>query len=178
MKTTAVLRALLSVFLIYHLLAVVILPMGTGLIIRETGRYFIAYANQLGLNTTWQFFSPGPSPSFYLEYSYGFDLEDNPDGYETHLMPEKRVGFGWSDFYNRRLFSMRFMALNAGRTERYLAPHLCRLKPEAKTVTLRTLVTKVESVDRAMLGSETQDFTDLAVRSELPQGTYFCGGAE
>ncbi len=176
MKATAVLKALLSLFLVYHFLAVVILPMGSGLIIREVGHYFITYANQFGFNTTWQFFSPGPSPSFYLEYSYGFDLEDNPEGYETHLLPEKRVGTSWSDFYNRRLFSMRFMALNAERSRKYLAPYLCRLKPEAKTVTLRTLVTKVESVDRAMLGAEVQDFSDLALRSELPQGTFFCGG--
>ena len=40
MTPLRVLKTALSVFLIYHLLAVAILPMGNGLIIRELGRYF------------------------------------------------------------------------------------------------------------------------------------------
>ena len=123
------LKAVLSVFLVYHLLAILILPMGKGLLIRDLGRHFYTYANVFGLNTTWQFFSPGPSPIFYLEYSFTYpEVEGDDNSFEMsepQLLPEKRNGFGVSDFYSRRLYSMRFLSLDDGRMENYMAPWLC-----------------------------------------------------
>lgn len=176
------LKAGLSVFLVYHLSAVLILPMGSGIIIRELGGYVNRYANQLGFNTTWQFFSPGPSPTFYLEYSYGYpegaDLSAAEDPFEIHWLPERRKGFAWSDFYNRRLYSMRFMALDSDRTRKYLAPFLCRQNPMASTVTMRSVFERVDSVEKARVGTSDDSFQDLSSRTVLPNLTFDCNEAE
>lgn len=171
----SILKIGLSIFVLYHLLAVTILPMGSGLIIRELGRYFTPYANLLQLNTTWQFFSPGPSPIFYLEYSF---LEETADGedFETEpeLLPERRQTFGYSDSYNRRLFSMRFFSLNQQRLELYLVPWLCRQNPKAVQVTVRQKFGQIKSVERARTDRELEDFSQMAEPMNLPSSTHAC----
>lgn len=181
MKTERWLKVVLSVFLLYHLCAVLLLPMGSGLMIRELGRFFIPYANTLGLNTTWQFFSPGPSPIFYLEYSYVYaeDEDESDGGYHRHesevmFLPERRVGFGISDFYSRRLYSMRFLALNPERIQQYLAPWLCRQDRRAQTVTLRQRFEHVENVEKYRGGFGANRYSEMSREMTLPFVTYDC----
>jgi hypothetical protein len=171
------LKAVLSVFIVYHLTAIMILPMGSGLLIRELGRYFISYANIFDLNTSWVFFSPGPSPIFYLEYRYTYPSEDDDDSLiesEAMLLPEKRVGFGISDFYNRRLYSMRFLSLDPQKMERLLVPWLCRKDPKAESVSVREIFGEVQSVElhRGKYGGE--NFTEMTEPKRMPRQTFHC----
>lgn len=174
-----VLKAVLSIFIVYHLLAIFILPMGQGLVIRELGRYFITYANLFNLNTSWQFFSPGPSPIFYLEYSYNYPADDPADEglleSESMLLPEKRVGFGLSDHYNRRLYSMRFFSVDPEKIERYLAPWLCRKDERAESISLRQLVGEVESVEKHRGRFGADSFADMNEPKQYARMTFSCG---
>jgi hypothetical protein len=168
-----------SIFLIYHLLAMTILPMGSGLLIRELGRYFAPYANLLQMNTTWQFFSPGPSPIFYLEYSF-LELDSNGEETETEprLLPERRQTFGYSDSYNRRLFSMRFFSLNQQRLEQYLVPWLCKQNPKAIQVTVRQMFGEINSVERIRSDTDLQNFSQMSQPLNFPRSTYSCKSEE
>lgn len=169
------LKAVLSFFILYHLATVVILPMGSGLLIRELGRYFVPYANLFQMNTTWQFFSPGPSPIFYLEYSYLFESDQGGEvESEPALLPERRTGFGYSDFYNRRLFSMRFFSLNEQRLARYLVPWLCRQNLKATSVTVRQKFGQIQSVERVRTEHDLENFSDMAEPMNLPSSTHSC----
>jgi hypothetical protein len=174
-RTTFALKVILSFFIIYHLATVTILPMGSGLLIRELGRYFVPYANLFQLNTTWQFFSPGPSPIFYLEYTYLFETDDGGETEsEPNLLPERRTGFGYSDFYNRRLFSMRFFSLNEQRLVRYLVPWLCRQNEKATSVSVRQKFGQIQSVERARTGRDLESFSDMAEPMNFPSSTHSC----
>lgn len=173
MKAT---KIALTIFLLYHLSAVALLPIGSSLLGRKLAWLFLPYANTLGFNTTWQFFSPGPSPMFYLEYrpDNGEDVIANvagSDASEPLTYPEKRHGTQWSEAWNRRLFGMRFLALNAERTERYLVPFLCRAADYPKSVDLKSVVERVEDIERP---GEASEFKDLTERVELPRQKYSC----
>lgn len=182
MTPTRVLKTVLSVFIAYHLLTVLILPMGNGLVIRELGRYFIPYANVLGFNTSWQFFSPGPSPIFYLEYTYSYPPpagnDDAFDESEAKLLPEKRTHFGVSDFYSRRLYSMRFLSLDANRLEKYMAPWLCRRDPRAESVTIRQVIAQIQSVERHRSDLGVERFADMAEAVNGQRSTFACARGE
>src|SRR3954467_1869488 len=85
---TSILKLVFSLFLLYHLAVIVIMPNPSSLLGRKYSRYLTDYANSLGLNTTWQFFSPGPAPVFYLEYTI-----EKPGGEEdetSYQIPERR----------------------------------------------------------------------------------------
>lgn len=176
---TRILKTVLSIFLVYHLLAVTILPMGSGLVIRELGRYFVGYANIFALNTTWQFFSPGPSPIFYLEYTYSYPAAgDDEDAWETQsepmLLPERRTGFGISDFYSRRLYSMRFLSLNSDRMENLLVPWICRQDPKASSVSVRQMFGEIQNVERHRGQFGAESFADMADQRNSERLNFNC----
>lgn len=151
--------------------------MGTGLIIREVGRFFTPYANFLGMNTGWQFFSPGPSPIFYLEYSFNYENGEAESESEPMLLPEKRNGYGHSDFYNRRLFSMRFFSLNPSRLEKFLVPWLCKQDLKASSVTVRQTFGEIKNVERMRDDESVDSFADMKQPLNLPRSTHACNHA-
>lgn len=174
---TGALKFAASGFLLYHFAAVTLFPMGNSILVREFSPYFRAYVNQLGFNTTWQFFSPGPSPTFYLEYV--IEDADGVESAEAHYVPEKREGFGWSDSYSRRLYSMRYFALDPERLAKYLVPVLCRRHPEAAFITTRQVVKELESLDSARLSNVDQSqFSDFGERKTFPPQRHACDRAE
>lgn len=166
------LKIALSVFLLYHLATVLLMPNGSSLTGRKLSRYFTAYANTLGFHTTWQFFSPGPSPMFYLEYEPVYaGEEENLSEAGPQYYPPKRKGFTWSDHWNRRLFAMRFFALHPGHMERYFVPYLCRQFKDAVALDIRSIIDQVEDIERVGLWSELRESTR---RVDFPSQEYSC----
>lgn len=174
MPPIRILKAGLSVFIVYHLLTVLIMPMGQGLVIRELGRYFVDYANIFSLNTSWRFFSPTPGSIFYLEYAFNY-----PDGEESesYLLPEKRADTTISDSYQRRMYAVRFLSLTPERMERYMAPWLCRKDPKAESVTIRQTLGEIQNVERHRDNEHVDSFADFAEPTQLPSQTYICAKA-
>ncbi len=174
------LKAGLSIFIVYHLLTVLILPMGSGLIIRELGRYFIGYANHAGINTTWQFFSPGPSPVFYLEYTYTYpalnsgDDDAMSDESESFFIPEKRNGAVISDYYIRRLASLQYLAINQSRTEQFLVPWLCAKDKRAESITVRQIFGELHNVERHRGQFGADSFSEMSDTRSTASTTYSC----
>lgn len=179
-----VLKAGLSIFIVYHLLTIFILPMGSGLLIRELGRYFIGYANHAGINTTWQFFSPGPSSVFYLEYTYtypsvnpsGDRSSDDvmPDESEAQFIPEKRDGRMISDYYIRRLASLQYLAINPARTEQFLVPWLCAKDKRAESITVRQIFGELQNVERHRGRFGADSFSEMSDTRSTASTTYSC----
>lgn len=162
---TSVLKIFFTVFLLYHLAAIVIMPNPSSLLGRKYSRYLTNYSNLLGINTTWQFFSPGPAPVFYLEY----DVEPkDPSGeIKTYEIPERRRASYYDELYNRTLYAMRFFVLAPQETfKRFFVPWLCKQHPEAASLSIRTLGEPIENIERAS-GSET--FEDLSEKVPLKQ---------
>lgn len=89
-------KILLSLFIVYHLMILIISPNFHSVLGKEFGFLFIKYANTLNISMPWQFFSPDPTKIAYWEYNIEFlnpegelglaDLEDddlNGDGIVT-----------------------------------------------------------------------------------------------
>lgn len=157
--------------ILYHLGAVFIMPNSSSLLGRELAGYFLDYANLMGFNTTWQFFSPGPSPTYYLEYQV--ETPSDPDMLQAPTLqyPPKRKPFTWSDFYNRRLFGMRFFTLFPERLERFFVPFLCRQHPGATGVYVQSVFERIPNIERAEANAR---FKDMSERLDLPRRRYGC----
>jgi hypothetical protein len=168
------LKLLLSVFLLYHLAAVIVLPNSSSLMGRRIGWAFLGYANPLLLNRTWQFFSPGPMPSSYLEYEVETADNGTDDVRESHRWPKLNQNSFNNDFYLRTMAGMRFLAANETNFENYFIPYLCKLHPGAIALDLRSVVEQVPAIERA---GEYQDFKDMQERLDLPSRRYDCPGA-
>lgn len=166
-----VLKAGLSLFIVYHLLTVFIMPMGQGLVIRELGRYFVDYANLFGFNTGWRFFSPVPGSTFTLEYS--FIYPDGAEG-EAHILPENRAPMTISDSYQRRMYAVRFLSLTPERMEKYMAPWLCQQDRRAESVNIRQTIGSIENVERHRGNEQVDSYADFTDPTEFPSKTYAC----
>lgn len=153
------------------------MPVGSSLAGRKLYRYFATYANTLGFNTTWQFFSPGPSPMFYIEYEpdFGTDEDWTEESPAPFTYPPKREGFSWSDGWNRRLFGMRFLALHPHLMPRFFIPFLCREHPGAKAIDVRSTIDQIEDLERSDRWTELEDSTR---RIDLPRERYSCEEAD
>ena len=174
-----VLKTALSVFLIYHLFAVSILPMGNGLIIRELGRYFYQYANLFGFNATWRFFASGTTPSFNLEYTFTYPATGTEEDRESEpkLFPEKRSeSVGSSDYYIRRLASVQFFAISEVNTEEYLIPWLCRRDAKADGVIIRRLLADVQPIERYRIDQSAENFSQMLEPIQSESHSYTCVG--
>jgi hypothetical protein len=170
-KTLKAVKIALSLFLVYHFSAVILLPNSSSLTGRKLAHYFLDYANQLGFNTSWAFFSPGPSPMFYLEYDVEMKNADETGASQSFVYPPPKKPFSFDDGYNRRLFGMRFFALNQERLEKYFVPFLCRQAPGAESISIRQVFERIEDIERA---GEWADYKDMAERVDLPRQRYAC----
>ncbi|MGE3759713.1 MAG: hypothetical protein AB7H97_18245, partial [Pseudobdellovibrionaceae bacterium] len=66
-------KVLISVWLVYHMATIILMPNGTSIVGRKYQHLFLNYANSISLNTTWNFFSPDPAHTIYLEYVVFFE---------------------------------------------------------------------------------------------------------
>jgi hypothetical protein len=166
-----ILRVLVSLFLLYHLAAVLILPNPSSMLGRKYSRYLADYANNLGINTTWQFFSPGPAPTFYLEYEIETGSEELDEEPQTHQFPERRRASFYDELFNRTMSAMRFFVLAPEETfERFFVPWLCNKHPGAKRISIRTVGEPVVNIERAS-GEET--YEELSHRTALKERQNF-----
>ena len=168
-------KLLLSAFIIYHTACVVILPNGSSLIGRRLSRYFLSYANIFGFNTVWQFFSPAPAATSYLEYSFDFSIDDEGLSDDSrHAIrsypPRRPAGQPWDDFFTRRLYAMRFFMVVPGALEQNFIPFLCRQEKTATGVSIHQTFERVPSIEKAMGDS----FSEIAEREDLPSQHFSC----
>jgi hypothetical protein len=163
------LRFALSIFLLYHLAVITVMPNPSSLLGRRFSRYLTDYANTLGINTTWQFFSPGPAPVFYLEYDV--ETSDVEAEAKSFQLPEKRRASYYDELYNRTLYSMRFFVLAPIETfERYFVRFLCKQHPEAEALSIRTVGEPVKNIERA--GGD-ESFDELTEKMPIRQRQRF-----
>ncbi len=168
------LKIVLSMFIIYHLAAVAILPNGSSMIGRKLSWLFVPYANPLLFNRTWQFFSPGPTAAFYLEYN--LVTNDGPEADEkrpTYVYPPHRTNAALDDYYMRTLYGMRFIAMRSEGFESYFVPFLCRLHPDAIQIDLRSVLEELPPIEKS---DSFENFKDMSERTTLPRKVYPCEG--
>jgi len=164
-------KYLALIFATMHLVAIVLLPNTDSYAVRNLPSWLIQYANQIGINTTWNFFSPEPAHTMYYEYQIFFKNED-AEPFIGFIPPQKeQVVVESSD--RRLLYAMRFLLLDQRRIERVLIPFLCRKFPDAERISIRHHLLRLPSLDQATLEKE-KPIRDLMVPQSGVSQDYRC----
>ena len=145
-------RFLLSVFIIFHLSVLVILANGSSYFGRSIGPYILPYANTLGLNNTWNFFSPDPAHTMYYKVRVFFEDEHGNEIKEPEeiFFPPEKGQIVVDSSKRRLLYAMRFLTLDSSRLTSLMGPWICRDHPGASRVRMDHLVEEIPNLDLAV----------------------------
>ena len=133
-----ILKLLLSLFILYHLSMIFIMPNINSLAHEQLNPYFTFYASTLSLNNAWDFYAPNPAYYYYFEV----EVIDSKDQVDTFRWPEKRKESLLIYLnYNRLIYHARFFIITGPQSiRRYLIPYFCRRYPTANEVTLKIMI--------------------------------------
>lgn len=143
-------KIVLSLFIIYHCFIVFLYPNSLSYLKTFIQPYTVMYANLLGLNRPWPFFSI-PGPSVYLK-SYIFKEEKEIAQY---LFPHKKDDYIFRPMFNRRYAIARFLAFGKGDSvENIFIPYVCSMYPEATTVSVYLNFIKTPPITEVEAGTQ------------------------
>jgi len=149
----------LSIFAIFHVTLIIVLANGPSILGRLNPPWLIDYANQMGFNQTWNFFSPDPSHINYIHYLVFFDsnvgnsttisaeVKEPVEGF----IPEQLKTVELDSSKRRMLHAVRYMSLDESRTEKLMAPWLCKKFPGATHVRLKHILDILPNLDQASI---------------------------
>lgn len=167
-----ILKLLLSVWVIFHVTVMVIMPNGLSYPGRVLAHLIYPYAAVVGLNVSWNFFSPDPAHTMYLRFTV-YD-ENNWDKEPLVIsMPEEQDRGVWDLGRRRDLYSMRYFLLDPRRFDAVLGPWLCRVHAPATVVRIEHVVDSIPSLDEAVL-FQSRDLRDLSQQMGFSDRTYRC----
>lgn len=173
-KAKTGIKLLFSIGLLYHLGMIWLMPISSSFIGRRLGAYFLPYANTIGMNTGWNFFSPDPANTIYYEYTVRFQDELDQDIQPPFrgVLPEEREAIVTDSSRRRFLYAVRFLMLEPSRIEELMAPWLCRQHPGSTKVNIKQVIEQVPSLDLAMkLNSEE---AHLRTEAKAQYVSYSC----
>lgn len=132
---------------------------------------FIPVANTIGLNTTWNFFSPDPAHTMYIKVSFIFPGSAE----ENIILPEQREDGSFDFSLNKRRMSyvVRYLIIDQQKVEQFLAPWLCRKKPLAESVYIETVLEKIPPLDKVITLKDTI-FNDLIEKQTINSLSFQC----
>jgi hypothetical protein len=144
---------LFTLFLLYHLAVIVLMPNSGSILGRRWGDLIAPYANTLGMNATWEFFSPDPPQAFYFDYSVYFETEDGEEKRAPveGFFPEWRTERTLHPNKIRLKNAVRFFALTRTSVEQAFIGYLCRQYPEANRVRVRQVTELVPPLEKARM---------------------------
>lgn len=176
-----VLKVALSVFILYHLLTILILPNSDSILSRKLSFLVTPYANVVGINTTWRFFSPEPSPTIHFVYdadmAEGGEVEPENNfwrerGFVTGQWPPDHVDGMLTENVRRLVYHSRFTTLSRERVEKFMGSLLCRFYPKAQLVSVRAVVQEIPSIERSLINNE--EFSKNTAERDIESFEFSC----
>lgn len=159
----------------YFISMMIVLGNGTSFLGRSLGPYFTPVANLVGLNTTWNFFSPDPAHTMYLRYTVHFEDEyGNPvkDSIQS-LFPPEETNNDFRVHIRRMSYVMRFYAASAQRLGDFLIPWLCKKNPGATRIHTEVLFNRIPNLEVAATLADS-NYEDLIKQEEMNQNVFPC----
>jgi hypothetical protein len=159
----------------YLVSMMIILGNGSSFMGRHLSRIYLPVANSIGLNTTWNFFSPDPAHTMYLKYRVLFLDEYNNDKKEPieSYFPENALENNFWLHHRRLGYVMRFLSADQSRIEKFLIPWVCKKNPEATHVQTELLLYRIPALD-VVTTLKTENYEELLTQEQLNQMTYAC----
>lgn len=165
----------LSLWAAYHVVAMIVLPNGMSFFARKVQPYVFSYANSVGLNVGWSFFSPDPANVLYLRYVVYFKDPDKES--VEDFFPKEKNKAATSIRGKRDWTVMRFMLLDHKRLGVLMAPWICRQYKDAENVNLEYVMETVPPIDEAQLMAN-RDVQDLSQELQLIKVDHSCGESQ
>jgi hypothetical protein len=162
---------ILSVFLIYHIVAILLYPNPGSVLYRYLDPVFSAYGNQLGLNTTWQFFSPNPGTFRYLSYDTVIETDDDID-LKSYTFPPQDDSLLQTNQARLFYFTVRMIS-HPPNIKKFLVPYLCRKHPEATSIALKAVDKRIPSMAKAKIFA-AESFRDMHEEADIPEEEFGC----
>lgn len=153
----------------------VVLGNGSSFLGHYLGSYFTPIANLVGLNTTWNFFSPDPAHTMYLRYTVHFEDEyGNPKKEAIQsLFPAEEFNADLTTHVRRLSYMMRFLTSSTDRLQKYFVPWACRQNPGATRIQTEMLLNRIPSLEVASTLSNS-NYEDLIKQEEVNQNVFSC----
>lgn len=146
----AAVKIVLSFFILFQVSAMLVLANNSSFLARKTEKIFFDWGNLIGLNTTWNFFSPDPAHTMYFRILLRF--KDPEKDSEEFYIPEETDRISLESSKRRFLYAVRYMLLSPDRIQNFLGPYFCRAYPDVDAVTIEPIFEMIPSLDRAVLG--------------------------
>lgn len=166
-------KIIISIWLIYHLCAVLIMPNTNSFINRNYGDYFTLYANPIALNQPWTFFSPDPSLIYTLHYEVEH-LDEN--GELTTLIgeyPSHAGNFLLSTRSIKEFYQIRFLMKNLNLLKDVFVDYMCVHTIGAQRVSVNVAAQSPPSLENSRLLSSVDYPGDYESR-EILRELYEC----
>lgn len=153
----------------------IVMGNGSSFLGRYLGQYYFAVANTVGVNTTWNFFSPDPAHIMYIHYIIHFDDEYGNPTQESkeYFYPEQKDGSDFSMNVRRHNYMMRFIAIDPNRVAQFFIPWVCKRNPGATKVQFGLILNRIPSLDKVITLKDTP-YNELLVTEELNQNVFNC----
>lgn len=166
------LKILASLWILYHLSGIVLMPSVQSIIARERGWIWRPYLNQLGLNTTWNLFSPDPATAMFMRVK--LVPEDETKEQIDLTIPEFADQINWNPIKRRALYLMRFSLLDEEKVYRFLIPWYCRNYPGTREIYIEGVGTRIPGIAQAQL-EQLYSISELRQRQTVKEYRGQCG---
>lgn len=180
-------KRLLSLWIIYHLFVIFVMPNAGSFLGRYFGSYLVPYANIFGLNSPWMFFSPNPAaeytmnitlyPKTPLENASFAEKETDPlAAATTEVASAPPTEIQWpiqkhailiSTPAIRNFYLMHFFIRTPQYIETLLAPWFCKENPNSESVNIYIKIKNPPTLDKARV------LNDENLKNSYEEVNYF-----
>ena len=143
------LKIISSFWILYHVVGILVMPSVQSIIVKEKGWIFRPYLNQLGLNTTWNLFSPDPATAMFMKVKL-VQRDESKEAIDL-LLPTFGDEINWNPTLRRELYMMRYVLLDEDKAHNFLIPWYCRNYPGTKEVYVEGVGTRIPGIAQARM---------------------------
>lgn len=174
LKTT--LKIFLSLWILYHLVGILIMPSPQSILVKNWAWIFRPYLNALTINTTWNLFSPDPGTATFLKINVISDKEES--GVRSFTWPRNADRSEPDSRHRRELYFVRYTIMNDMMIYKFLFPWLCRNNPDAQEIRLEVYTTIHPSLEQASTNRNLNidEMKSLRLLRELNQSCHLQEG--
>lgn len=183
-KVKLLFKALLSLWIVYNIFVMLVMPNVGAYFGRVTANVVTPYANTVGLNAGWNFFSPEPAHPMYLKYTVYYPESENLEGETSQEEREPVEGFfpvqndkrNVPNITHKREWAlMRYMVLDAKRLRLLMGPWLCRQYPGAASIDMEHVIETIPFLDQAVRFQD-ESVKDLSKEVQSVRESVSCQG--
>nr|BFD66841.1 hypothetical protein HAGR004_18630 [Bdellovibrio sp. HAGR004] len=183
-KVKLLFKALLSLWIVYNIFVMLVMPNVGAYFGRVTANVVTPYANTVGLNAGWNFFSPEPAHPMYLKYTVYYPESENLEGETSQEEREPVEGFfpiqndkrNIPNITHKREWAlMRYMVLDAKRLRLLMGPWLCRQYPGAASIDMEHVIETIPFLDQAVRFQD-ESVKDLSKEVQSVRESVSCQG--